>query len=114
MSEGKTQELRDNLKKMISGSKIIDREDQDFWLAEIPNLPMEALISLLNRVQTANDKFDRFLETALAQDKNSESLGKIKEFIIKTRKEAYGLEEKAGAKRDADNLENLLKEAEKA
>ncbi|MCC6643916.1 hypothetical protein IT411_04160 [Candidatus Peregrinibacteria bacterium] len=103
-------ELRLQLKNELERSILVDPEDRDFWLAQLPQLPATTIQNLLDSLTPANTTVDSYVDAALAQDQNQEHLITLKAKFARIKKEALTIEEKSRSKSESSETEELLKQ----
>jgi len=88
---------------------VISDEDRKFWLGQIPTLPEAMMDKVFQSVESKNAVMDKYLEAALAEDKDHKYLTELKEKIKNIKEKAFAMEE-AGQKGGAEaTLEEQLK-----
>lgn len=106
-------QLRSELKNELENSILVDAEDRDFWLAQLPELPESTLQHVLDAIAPANQQVNAYIDAALAQDQNQEHLIALKAKFDQIKKTALKLEEKSSGKADVSQTEDLLKKLDK-
>lgn len=103
-------ELQQQLKTELERSILVDAEDRDFWLAQLPELNLSTVQHLLEAVSPANATVDSYVDTALAQDQNQEHLIALKAKFDQIKRTALQMEEKSTSKTELSQSEDLLKQ----
>lgn len=108
-TQNRLNELKLQLKNELERSILVDPEDRDFWLSQIPNLNLATVQSLLDTLAPANATVDSYVDAALSQDQNQEHLIALKAKFANIKKEALHIEEKSQSKGESAQSEELLK-----
>jgi hypothetical protein len=103
-------QLQLQLKNELENSILVEPEDRDFWLAQIPQLDSGTIQRLLETLTPANQLVNTYVDTALAEDKNQEHLLALKAKFDQIKKTALKLEEKTTSKSEQSQTEELLKQ----
>jgi hypothetical protein len=106
-------QLQLKLKNELENSILVDQEDRDFWLAQLPELNETTVQHLLETLSPANQLVNSYVDTALAQDQNQEHLIALKAKFDQIKRNALKLEEKSSSKTDLSQTEDLLKKLDK-
>lgn len=105
-------ELKEQLRKEIEKSILIEDKEKTFWLEQIDVLPIESIERLLGYIKPKNDQVDEYIDTALAQDKNQEHLKQLKQDVAKIKKTYFKSAEGGQQKQEEEKGEELLKQLE--
>jgi hypothetical protein len=112
--QNRLEELKMQLKNELERSILVDQEDRDFWLAQLPTLNLVTVQHLLDTLTPSNAIVDSYVDTALAQDENQEHLIALKAKFANIKKEALRIEEKSQNKGESAEEEKLLEELDQA
>jgi len=106
----KKSKTREKLRQELERSLLIEPADQDFWLANVDNMPLAIVRNLLKILSPKNAQVDSYIETALAQDQNGEHLKALQSQIAAIKKQAFQKEENQTAQKEERQSEELLEE----
>ncbi len=107
----KNSALVKRLKTEIEACYLLDNQEKQFWLSELEAMPEAGVQSVLEKISSANQQFYEYLDLALAEDKNGESVAKLKMQNKQVYQKAMQLEEKSETAGEGAELEKLLKDA---
>ena len=100
--EKKEQLLRDEMERCI----LLPPDEKKFWIENAAILPNAMLDEVFRIVQEKNETVDRYIEAALAEDKDRKYLSELKAKIKKMKTEAFAMEEKS----EEESVEEILEQ----
>ncbi|MGL5830595.1 MAG: hypothetical protein ACRCZE_00415 [Candidatus Altimarinota bacterium] len=103
-------QLQQQLKNELERSVLVEPEDRDYWLAQLPELNLVSIQHLLEAIAPANATVDSYVDTALAQDQNQEHLIALRAKFDQIKRTALQLEEKSSNQTELSQSEDLLKQ----
>lgn len=104
--ETSRKQKEEQLTRALTRCLVISDEDKNFWLSQIPAMPEVMMDKVFESVEKENAVVGKYLEAALADDKDHKYLAELKDKINKIKQKAFAMEE-AGQKGGA---EEILKE----
>lgn len=108
LNHNRLEELQLQLKTEIEHSILLEPADRQFWLENLPSLPLPILQNVLDSLKSKNQQVDTYINLALAQDQNQEHLKSLKAEVKKIKQNTFKIEEKAETPAQQKTAEKLL------